>query len=82
MFTWSEPDCGKRRGYVVAYSYVLKNKTGATVLTNETTATSVSFDKLTPFTKYSFSVQAMTRSGVGPASIALNVSTEERGWVL
>ena len=57
------------------------NKTGATIVSDETTATSVSCDKLTPFTEYSFSVQAMTLCGVGPASVAFNISTGAQGWM-
>ena len=42
-------------------------------------STFVSIDNLTPFTNYSFSVSASTRSGVGPASIAVNFLTEDGG---
>ncbi|XP_072041905.1 uncharacterized protein [Amphiura filiformis] len=64
---WSQPPCGSRNGPIVSYAYTLSTVDGALVMEGATESSDISLGPLTPFTDYTFSVAAMTESGLGPA---------------
>ncbi|XP_072027055.1 phosphatidylinositol phosphatase PTPRQ-like [Amphiura filiformis] len=75
-FSWTEPECGDRNGDIVMYSYELTNNTN-TVITHETSQTTVSISNLTPYVNYSFRIAAVNSAGHGPFSDVVMSQTEE-----
>ncbi|XP_072041064.1 receptor-type tyrosine-protein phosphatase T-like [Amphiura filiformis] len=76
-FSWIEPDCGKRNGDIVMYSYELTDHRTNSVVMDNTSDTTVSIKNLTPYVGYSFSVAAVNSASRGPFSNDIVRQTEE-----
>ncbi|XP_038066673.1 tyrosine-protein kinase receptor Tie-1-like [Patiria miniata] len=79
-FSWSLPACGSRGGVITGYDYRLSTS-GVAPMTGQTTAGpsggAVTIFGLTPYTSYSFQVDARTNDGTGPYSAAVTSRTQE-----
>ncbi|XP_072027044.1 phosphatidylinositol phosphatase PTPRQ-like [Amphiura filiformis] len=76
-FSWTEPECGKRNGDIVMYSYELTDHRKNPVVMDKTSDTTVSINNLTPYVMYTFRVAAVNSAGQGPFSNDIVRQTEE-----
>ncbi|XP_072043279.1 uncharacterized protein [Amphiura filiformis] len=70
LFRWKEPECGRRRGNIIAYEYefrqLLLNDTFSIPISNVTSSLSATFDNIVPYSLSFFLVRAKTVAGLGP----------------
>ncbi|XP_072041267.1 receptor-type tyrosine-protein phosphatase mu-like [Amphiura filiformis] len=72
---WSKPPCGYRNGRI-HYFYMFDASDGTVAMRNSTGLEDITFDNLTPYRNYTFSVRAVTDKGDGPY-FTLSLSTTE-----
>ena len=77
-FSWQQPECGKRHGVIVMYTYELTNGLTNNNINGETTDSSVTISNLTPYVTYTFKVAAVNTAGMGPFG-EIVTHTEEDG---
>ena len=78
-FSWQQPECGKRHGYILMYSYTYKLTNDRTNdnMNDETTDSAVTLSNLTPYVTYTFKVAASNTAGMGPFSEVVSRTKED-----
>jgi len=77
-FEWDSP-AESCREKIIEYKTLIKNRLTGSVVINETIHESIEITNLEPQTTYSITVQARSRSGYGPESVAVEFTTKETG---
>ena len=79
--TWDTPARNLQNGYIVEYRVRVTEKNTGRASTSTVTDRSLTLTSLHPYYIYLFSVAAVT-VGIGPYSIAINITTDEDGEIL
>ncbi|XP_064476287.1 receptor-type tyrosine-protein phosphatase F-like [Ornithodoros turicata] len=70
--TWKEPDCALSHGAIKGYKLKpRRRKAPQGILERTTTMKSITFNRLSPFTNYTFELSAWNTAGYGPAVYAV-----------
>ena len=79
--TWDTPARNLQNGYIVEYRVIVTETNTGMASTSTVTDRSLTLTSLHPYYIYSCSVAAVT-VGIGPYSVAINVTTDEDGETL
>ncbi len=67
-YSWENPECGKRNGEIVTYTFEITNDRTNDNINDKTTDSIVTINNLTPYVTYTFKVAALNTAGMGPFS--------------
>ena len=80
-FHWTKPPCRTRHGEILSYSYNLTNDRREIITKGDAFSLDVTIANLTAFTRYWFTVAAVTSAGTGPWSESVSANTKEAGII-